>query len=263
MDVPTLKVIGGRVFNEVNKLKTLRQKALKKGAAGDKTYPVDKKAEEIILEGLFSTGEALTAVSEEKGLIEINGGGKIVLIDPIDGSKNAVSGIPLFCTSIAVSEGEEIGLISLSYIINLVNGDEFWAEKGRGAFLNGKKIRTQEDSVLRLVAYEAQSPGRDIADALPLLSEAHKTRCLGSVALDLAYLAAGAVSIFINPSPSRSFDFGGGYLIVKEAGGVFTDAEGGPIESSKIGLERTTSLLASGNPALHEKALKLLTKGSS
>ena len=86
------------------------------------------------------------------------GGGKKVLIDPIDGSKNAIAGIPFYCTSIAVAGGNTIGDIGLSYIVNLINGDEFWAEKDKGAFLNGERIYAQKNNELYLVAYEAQSP---------------------------------------------------------------------------------------------------------
>ena len=87
---------------------------------------------------------------------------KTVLIDPVDGSRNAVSGIPFYCTSIAVADGNTVGDIELAYVVNLINGDEFWAEKGKGAFLNGERITAQKDDVFYLVAYEAQTPHRDI-----------------------------------------------------------------------------------------------------
>lgn len=234
------------------------QKALGRGAAGDKTFPIDKLAEDVIISMLESAGEPLSIVSEEYGLMDIKGGGRKVLIDPIDGSKNAISGIPFFCSSIAVADGDDIGSIKASYVINLINGDEFYAEKGRGSFLNGERIMTQTDEEFYLIAYEAQSPQRDIERILPLLSKAFKTRCLGATALDLAYLSRGSISVFVNPSPSRSFDFAGGYLLVKEAGGVFTDIEGNAIEGIEIGLKKSAPLLASANNTLHERALRLL-----
>jgi myo-inositol-1(or 4)-monophosphatase len=78
------------------------------------------------------------------------------------------------------------------------------------------------------------------------------------MALDISYVAYGAVSVFITPSPSRSFDFASGYLLVKEAGGVFTDINGNSIDSVEIELKRGAPLLVSGNIQLHEKALELL-----
>lgn len=260
MDISTLRNIGRQLMKEIPLLRKapLIQQALGVGASGDKTFPIDKKAEEIIISGLEKSGESLTIVSEELGIENIKGGGKKVLIDPIDGSKNAIAGIPFYCASIAVADGDTIGDIELSYIINLINGDEFRAEKNKGAFLNEKRIAPQKTDDFYLIAYEAQSPKKDIPRIMPLLAKSMKTRCLGSTALDLAHLAFGSISIFVNPSLSRSFDFGGGWLIVKEAGGSFTDIEGNPIEPTEISLKKSVSLLAAGNEKLHREALKLL-----
>lgn len=260
MDINTLRNIGRQLLKELPllKQKPLTQIALGVGASGDKTFPIDKKAEDIIISGLEAAGEPLTIVSEEFGIKDIRGGGKKILIDPIDGSKNAIAGIPFYCASIAVADGSTIGDIGLSYIVNLINGDEFWAEKDKGAFLNGERIYAQKNNELYLVAYEAQSPKKDIPRIIPLLAKSMKTRCLGATALDLAYLAYGSISIFANPSLSRSFDFGGGWLIVKEAGGIFTDIEGNSLEKVEISLKKSVSLLAAGNENLHKEALKLL-----
>jgi myo-inositol-1(or 4)-monophosphatase len=230
-----------------------------RGAGGDRTHPVDKKAEEIVIAALGASGLPLLVVSEEAGEVSLNGGGdRRVLVDPIDGSRNAISGLPYYCTSMAVARGDTLKGAEVSYVINLVNGDEFWAELGKGAFLNGEPVHAQRDETLYVVAYEAQSPERDVPRILPLFKDARRTRCLGAVALDLAYLAAGAVSIFINPAPSRSVDFAAGWLLVKEAGGMMTDLEGEGLDEVPLLVKRSASLLASGNRALHRKALGLL-----
>ncbi len=260
MKIKNLRHIGRQLFSEIGKtrLKPFASEAIGKGASGDKTFPIDKKAEDIIIDSLEALGEPLSIVSEEAGLKEIKDGGKRVLIDPIDGSKNAITGIPFYCTSIAVVDGGNIGSVSLAYVINLLTGDEFWAEKGKGAFFNGEKIHTQKDDIFYLITYESPSPKNDIPKMIRLLSEARRTRCFGATALDLAYVAYGSISIFLTPSPSRSFDFAGGYLLIKEAGGVFSDTDGNPIEDMEIGLKRSVPILAAGNKQLHEKALKLL-----
>ncbi|MEW6002201.1 MAG: inositol monophosphatase family protein [Nitrospirota bacterium] len=262
MKIETLRRIGKKLLKEIPLIKerSLAQSAIGVGASGDRTFFIDKRAEDIVISGLYESGEALTIVSEEIGIKDLRGGGKKILIDPIDGSKNAISGIPFYCTSIAVVDGNTVGNVEMSYVVNLINGDEFWAEKGKGAFLNGSRVYTQKDEVFYLIAYEAQSPRKDIPRIIPLLAEARKTRCLGATALDLAYLAYGSISIFVNPSPSRSFDFAGGWLLVKESGGIFTDIRGNPIEMIEVSLKKSTSLLASGNAKLHEKALKSLRK---
>lgn len=261
MNTEFLRSIGKRILREIQSGGRISKAAVGIGASGDKTYPVDKMAEDVILFELERSGNPFTVISEEIGTKDIKGGGTIVLVDPIDGSRNAIAGIPFYCTSIAVAEGNTIGDVRLSYVLNLINGDEFWADKGKGAFFNGERIATQQDDVLYLTAYEAQSPARDIPDILPLLTESRKTRCLGATALDLAYLANGSISVFANPSPSRSFDFAGGWLLVQEAGGVFTDMDGILIHSVEIGLKKSTSLLVSGNAKLHEKALRSLGRG--
>ncbi|HAM51761.1 MAG TPA: hypothetical protein DCP92_14160 [Nitrospiraceae bacterium] len=245
---------------EEERFRPLTQKAIGVGAAGDKTFPIDKIAEDTILYELESSGYPFSIVSEEYGLKEINGGGKKVLIDPIDGSKNAISGIPFYCTSIAIADGETVDSITTAYVVNLITGDEFRAEKGQGAFLNNEMISTQKDEEFYLVAYEAQTPGKDISRIVPLLSRSRKTRCLGSIALDLAYLACESISVFVNPSLSRSFDFAGGWLLVREAGGMFTDMKGDPIGDVELGLGKSVSLLASGNTRLHDKALQILNR---
>ena len=262
MRIADLRKIGKSLIKEISGLRNSPdiKIPLGIGAGGDKTFPIDKRAEEIVLAGLASLKEPITVISEELGAQELGGGGMRVVIDPVDGSKNAISGIPIYCTSIAVSSGENLSGVTLSYVIDLVSGDEFWAEKGKGAFMNGKRLLTQRDDELNLAAYEAQSPGRDIPAIMPLLSRSRKTRCLGSTALDLAYLASGSVSVFVCPSPSRSFDFAGGWLLVKEAGGIITNTEGEDIGGIRLGLKKSSPLLAAGNEELFRKALTLLAE---
>ncbi len=260
MYLTVLRTIREKLLSSVSGMRsgTVTQKALGIGAGGDKTFPIDRLAEDIIIREFEASRLSLSIISEEYGQKEINGGGKKVLIDPIDGSKNAISGIPFYCTSIAIAEGDTIGSIATAYVVNLINGDEFRAQKNEGAFLNGERIHAQKDEEFYLIAYEAQTPGKDIARILPLLSDSRKTRCLGATALDLAYLACGAVSVFVTPSLSRSFDFAGGWLLVKEAGGLSTDLKGGPLDDIELGLKKSAPLLSSGNKRLHDRALRLL-----
>ncbi len=260
MTITELRVIGKRLRQEIPLLigQPDVSSPLGKGASGDLTYPIDKKAEEIIFEEIEKLNKPLTIVSEEYGFKDIKGGGIKFLIDPIDGSKNALTGIPLFSTSIAVVEGETIKYTSMGYVINLINGDEFWAIKGEGSFFNGKLIKTQHDESFNVITYEAQTPKIDIPRIIPLLSLFRRARCLGSTAIDMALLARGSVSMFVTPTPSRSFDFGAGYLLIKEAGGIITDLKGNKIDDTPVGIEKASPLLASANEKLHRKALEVL-----
>ncbi|HUI46465.1 MAG TPA: inositol monophosphatase family protein [Nitrospirota bacterium] len=234
---------------------------LGKGAGGDKTFPVDKWAEDIIISALEQTqreGEAFTLVSEELGIRKFGDGRKVVLVDPIDGSNNAKTGIPFFSSSMSLLNGATLADLAAGYVINLSTGDEFWALRAQGAYKNGRRIRTSATEGISIVAYEASSPQSDLPRLMPLLMQAKRTRCFGSTALDLAYLASGAISLFATATASRAFDYAAGMLIVEEADGVITDLEGRHIDHVVAGLDRTVPLLASAHERLHVAALELL-----
>ncbi len=234
---------------------------LGKGAGGDKTFPVDKWAEDIIVAELaraHGAGESFTLISEEMGIQKFGESSKIVLVDPIDGSNNAKSGIPFFSTSLALLSGTTLDTLAVGYVINLAVGDEFWALRGNGAYKNGARIRTSATPGITIVAYEASSPASDIPRIMPLIAQAKRTRCFGSTALDLSYLASGSLSVFAAATASRAFDYAAGMLILEEAEGVITDIEGRALDRVVAGLDRTVPLLASKNDATHAAALEVL-----
>ena len=260
MDITDLRNIGSRLQEEISRcLHDLRSGTpVGRGAGGDITHLIDKRAEDIVIRELEQLRFPVTLVSEECGVRDFFGGGPRLLLDPIDGSRNAVSGVPIFSLSIALIEGDTIGMASSGYVINLAGGDEFWALKGGGSYLNGRPLRTQQDDTFRVIAYEAQSPGRDIPRIMHLLSLFSRARCFGSTALDMAFLAQGALSVFVVPSASRSFDFAAGWLLIQEAGGIVTDLDGRVLDDIPVSLNRSSPLLASANENLHRKALAAL-----
>jgi myo-inositol-1(or 4)-monophosphatase len=234
---------------------------LGKGAGGDKTFPVDKWAEDIVitaLEKAHQEGESFTLISEEAGIKKFGEGKKIVLLDPIDGSNNAKTGIPFFSSSIALLNGDTLSDLSVGYVNDLARGDEFWAVRAGGAYKNGRRIRTSAAEGITIVAYETSAPGTDIPKLMPLIRQARRTRCFGSVALDLSYVASGGLSLLVIANPARAFDFAAGMLILEEADGVITDLSGMTVDSIVAGLERTVPLIASANERLHARALEFL-----
>lgn len=260
MEIEYLRTIGRRLLALVprHRFAPGSGMALGVGASGDKTFPLDREAEETILSSLEELKVPFHVVSEEFGVRESSPGALRVIIDPIDGSRNAVSGLPVFCSSIAIATGDRIGDVFMGYVINLVSGDEFWAEKGHGAFMNSRRVSTQQSSDLKVILYEAQKPGRDIPRIMSLLGMFTRARCLGATALDLCYLAMGAASAFAAPAPSRSFDFAGGWLIAREAGAVTSDFLGGGLEQVALDLEYSVPLLAAANGTIHERLLSAL-----
>jgi myo-inositol-1(or 4)-monophosphatase len=232
-----------------------------KGASGDTTLAVDKRAEDAILsvlEEASADGEEFTFISEELGERSFGGGNTIILADPIDGSNNAKYGLPFYSTSIALATGRRLSDVVLGYVMNLATGEEFWAIKGGGAFRDGIPVRTSNASEIGMLNFECTKPERDLERAAPLLRSSRKIRCLGSIALDLAILSCGMTDVVLVPSPSRSFDFAAGWLMVNEAGGVVTDTDGKPVSETALGVKRSCTLVAAANQGLLDRALASL-----
>lgn len=168
------------------------------GAGGDRTAGIDSLAESIYIEALSSFGRI---DSEERGLI--GEGRDTIVLDPIDGSSNALSGLPYFGSSIALQrENETVEAV----VVNLANGDIF--AKADGELMRG---RLQEEDWHPVTARESSEIGifeKAYADpqlALALLREKRKFRSPGAVALSLAY--AHYVDFVIFAGPRRPYDF--------------------------------------------------------
>lgn len=155
------------------------------------------------------------------------------LVDPLDGTTNFLWGAPLFGTCIALARGDEV----LAGVINMpVTGEMLWAEKGAGAFLNGKPIRVSdktrvEDSVIAFGIPHAGKPGHDLfREEMGRLSrKATGVRRTGSAAVDLAYAACGRWDAYVERIVA-AWDMAAGVGIIIEAGGRATDADGNALK---------------------------------
>lgn len=233
-----------------------------RGAGGDQTFLIDETAEKIVIEALDKVageGVGFTLISEECGIRQYGSETNIhILVDPLDGSNNAKRGVPYYATSIAVLDGNKLENLLAGYVVDLSSGKEYWAIRGEGAWCNGKRIECRGSEGSEMVAFEASAPAKDIDKILPVLKSARKIRCLGAIALDLAIMANGAIDLLLVATPSRSFDFAAGMLILKEAGGIITDMDGGDINWINAGLERTVPLIAATNNSLLTKAIEII-----
>ncbi len=233
-----------------------------RGASGDQTYIIDDIAERTIIESLEKTaseGYGFTLISEECGIKTYGPESNVhILVDPIDGSNNARRGVPYYAASIAILNGKRLDDLFAGYVLDLSSAKEYWAIKGKGSWCNGNKIECRGSERLEMVAYEASVPKKDIDRILPVLRSAMKVRCLGATALDLAIMADDAIDLLLVATPARSFDFAAGMLILKEAGGIITDMDGGDISGINAGLERTVPLIAAANKNLHKMAVELI-----
>ncbi len=234
------------------------------GAGGDRTIYLDQLAEEIVvrhLEQAYRSGLRFRLISEELGERDF-GGEPLVLADPLDGSFNAKMGLPYYAVVLAVTEGDRISDVRLGYVQNLVTGDEYHAVAGAGAFHQGQPLRPTPPAFDRrsisLVQLDAPSGAEPRERAAPVFARAEKVRQLGSAALNLCHTASGGVALQVTPAPVRSFDLAGPILILREAGGIATDYQGGSIDSVSVRLEARTTLLASLSKEIHAYALELL-----
>ena len=229
---------------------------VKQGEERNLVSEIDKGSEAKIIGIIRRHYPNHAILAEESGASDTSSDYKWV-IDPLDGTTNFLHGLPIFNVTIGVEYKGEI-VAGVVYDPNL--DEMFTAEKGSGAYLNGKRLKVTTSSALidsLLVTgfpYNiAQNPENAIGHFVNFLVEARGLRRLGSAALDLSYVAAGRFDGFweVNLNP---WDMAAGILLVREAGGRVTDFAG---QESTIYKKQ---VLASNN-AIHEAMLRVLSKG--
>jgi len=213
-----------RDFGEVEKLQVS-----KKGPA-DFVSIADKRAEKVLFEELSHDRPDFSFLLEESGAIERGDPSRRFIIDPLDGTTNFLHGMPHFAVNIAV---EEKGELTAAVTYQPLTDELFWAEKGKGAFLNDSRLRVSgrtklEDSVMATgIPYKGRGDhGKFLAEMGAVMPEVAGIRRYGSAALDLAWVAAGRFDGFWESDLSQ-WDIAAGILLVREAGGYVTDFEGG------------------------------------
>jgi myo-inositol-1(or 4)-monophosphatase len=237
-----------RDFGEVEQL----QVSLK--GPGNFVTAADLRAEQILYDELSKARHGYGFLMEERGLVEGPDQTHVWIVDPLDGTTNFLHGIPHFAISIALRREAEL---VAGMIFNPANGDIFTAERGKGAFLNDRRIRVAararlEDCVIATGIPHLGRPGhedylRQLTAVMPAVSGIRRA---GAAALDLAWVAAGRYDGYWESGLS-SWDIAAGLVILREAGGFATDMSGG-----KTMLE-SGSILA-GNERVHRALLKLL-----
>jgi len=231
------------------------------GVGGDTALVIDREVEDAVFSELEALGEPLTAVSEERGEVSVAGGGPVhVVIDPIDGSRNAKRGLAPFALSIAVASGAAMGDVELGYVHDFASGEDWWARAGEGAYLDGQALPTlATGGDLELVGLETVHPslvGRWVG-ALEATGAA-RLRGFGSIALALCYVAAGRLDALLTLGETRSVDTAAGQLIVREAGGAvaFPEADVDPLAAT-LDLDMRSRVIAATEPALLDRLVAL------
>ena len=216
-----------------------REEEVGRGQGGDETTAIDAAAEAAVvarLEGLHQTGVEFVLISEELG--ERRFGERPewwVVVDPIDGSVNAKRTIPFFSLSVAVATGPTMRDVVFGYVHDLGTGEEWVAERGRGAFLDGRPlVGAAPKDEIEILSFEATMTSYVADRAAAFLELAPRMRIMGSLALSLCHLAAGRVDAVVSLKPIRSVDIAAGALLLHEQGLAIELPEGGPFAEAPL-----------------------------
>jgi fructose-1,6-bisphosphatase/inositol monophosphatase family enzyme len=221
------------------------------GADGTPTCRIDQAAEDMLLRLMDERNVPLNVLSEEAGLVD-RGYDRTLVMDPVDGTYNALMGIPFYSVSLAVCT-RSMNDATHGIVQNLVTGDLFYAERGKGATWNGRAIRVrkcQEDSSVLFVYLGKYSA----ATANGVLRKARRTRSMGCSSLEMCLVAAGLADGFylhseVYQRALRVVDIAASALILREAGGELYDLSGKVLDMD-LDLNVRANCLAAGDAAL-------------
>ena len=242
-----------RDFGEVAQLQVSRK------GPGDFVTAADLKAEDTLYELLMKARPGYGFLGEERGMIEGTDKSHTWIVDPIDGTTNFIHGLPLFAITVALERRHPDGRTEIVAAVtyNPILNEMFWAEKGKGCYLNDTRIRVsgRRDLADGLIATGLPFIGKTghaqaIKDLHAVGQRVAGIRRLGAASLDLAYVAAGRFDAYYERN-LKPWDVAAGILFVTEAGGQVTtiDNDGDP---------KTGSSILATNPELHTQLRKVL-----
>lgn len=293
-DINICKNIATTVFEKVEKLlegQVGNPKAgefVKIGADGTPTSYIDIIAEDEVIKLLKDAEFESYLISEEIGELKLGKGKQqavnlseellnnvpknraemkqekpryIFLIDPLDGTSNAVKNIPAYGMSIAVAnvpEGREATLedVELGFVKNYANGNFYEAVKGKGATENGKPLKPSDETDLSKISLGGFTKSKTLSVS-KLVDTARRMRVLGSVVLELAYVANGKYDAFLDLRGSRIIDIAASKLIVEEAGAIVTNKYGEKLDN-KLSIYEKAVVVSAGNDDLHNQIIKII-----
>jgi myo-inositol-1(or 4)-monophosphatase len=256
---------GGAARDAVHAYGTTAERAVEtgRGEGGDTAYVIDRAAEDAVFREIEALGVPLTAISEERGEIEVAGGGPVrIVIDPVDGSLNAKRGLPFACVSIAIASGPRMADVEVGWVAELDprlsaedeprRGRDWWALKGGGAFRDGEQLSALQPGPLEVLGLETARPELVAAAASEIESVgARRIRALGSVAMTLCLVAAGQLDAMVSLRPIRSVDAAAAQLLVTETGGAVSFPA-----DDELSLEMRSPVLAARDSELLKRLIE-------
>lgn len=229
------------------------------GAGGDISRKIDIVAEKTVLDYLKKIKFDCVVLGEECGRVELSKNPKgFIVMDAIDGSANAVRGIPFFCCSLAFATKYKLSSITDGVVTDLTTGDTYWATKGRGAFCNRTKIHVhRQKPVYKIVGVNVSGAKPSLIRKIqPLFESSNHSRHLGANALELALFAKGLIDVYVDLRKKiRVTDMAAGYLIAKEAGGIILDEDLRQLDAN-LSYETRLSFIAAANKSILTEVTK-------
>lgn len=241
-----------RDFGEVENLQVSRK------GPGDFVSAADRKAEQVLREALEKARPGYGFVLEEGGVVGGTDKTNVWHVDPLDGTTNFLHGLPQFAISVGL---EREGKIYAGVVYDPIKDELFVAEKGQGAFLNNRRLRVSARTDLAdcIVGCGIPFLGHGnhpefLREMATVMAKVAGLRRMGSAALDLAYVAAGRFDGYWERNVS-SYDVAAGLILVREAGGFLSDAEGGEQMLAK-------GSVVAGNETVQRELLRIVRAAS-
>jgi len=239
------------------------------GAGGDIRKQIDMVAENALFQTLQEHGASCTVISEESGVKKIGSQPTqfYVTTDPVDGTTNAVRGLPFVDISIAVSKKQMLENVETALVTDVLWNITYTAEKGKGAYKNEKRITPSETTRLEeavvgvdLSTFKARSV---VPKLVNILEKTGHLRHLGANALEICYITDGTTDAFIDlRGKLRVTDMAAAYLILQEAGGIITDPKGDRLNVPLTPTQRV-SFIAAANKSIYDEIERLMKTGKS
>ena len=268
------------VYSEIKDLLGTSEGASKisLGAGGDISRKIDIVAETAVLNTIKSSNISPVIIGEECGIVNLNNSSYssssssnnnnkgFVIMDAVDGTTNAIRGIPFSCCSLAFANEFKLSSVTDAVVLDLFTGDIYSASKQKGSFFNNKKISVRNEKDFSSITSLEDLKSIDVliganVSGIPLnilyeiskvISFSSHIRHFGANALELCYFARGFMDAYIDiRGKIRSTDMAAAYLIVKEAGGKLYSPNGQELDS-ELGLKTKISFYAVSNRRLFD-----------
>jgi len=217
----------------------------------------DRKAERVVHDELARARPGYSFLMEESGAETGTDTTHRWLVDPLDGTTNFLHGVPVFAISIAL---EREGQLVAGVVYNPITDDMFVAEKGQGAWLNNRRLRVAARTDISEALIGTGVPHLGKANQHPkfkaelssVMARVHNIRRFGAASLDLCFVAAGRLDAYWERGLAP-WDVAAGIIMVREAGGYISDADGGSDMLDK-------GSICAGNETMHRHLLGLINK---